>query len=121
MTIFPARSPQPWTASRVACHGVASTMTCEAAAASRFDLTAIPEEVARVRDFSEAGSRTPNVTAWPRRAHALPSVSPTPPAPITAIFTVNLLDVRRRPSTSLAESPAEAKARQVARDQIIDP
>src|SRR5262249_36190201 len=106
MTILPARSPHERMASRVAPHGVARTTASARAAASLFVATAIPVAAASFLDFSAPGSRTPNVTSWPRFTHARASLSPTPPPPITAMFMASLLGSRvvGSPGTDAAEA-----------------
>src|ERR1700727_1276631 len=78
---FPLRSPQPCTASCVACHGVHNTTTSASDAAASLVRTAPSDAY-----FGSSGFRMPNVTSWPRLCHAVPSERPTLPAPMTRIL-----------------------------------
>src|SRR3989442_819009 len=87
-TTFPLRSPAPLIASWADPQGTARTTISAAATAFR-TLAACalpPESFSSSSSFRSWGSRTPKTTSCPRAAHAFPSVPPTLPAPMIAIF-----------------------------------
>src|SRR5579862_381656 len=88
--ILPVRLPAPARESLAAGHGVASSITSHLPAASA-TLPALADGPASPSSFfisSDSGWRELNITVWPLRAQRLPSVPPTLPEPMIAIFIV---------------------------------
>src|SRR5579863_2255421 len=89
--ILPLILPSERMAASACGHGVVSTMkSADAAASAGTTARALPPILLNTACvFSAAGLRTPNKMSCPAFcAHALPSVPPTLPAPMMAIFMV---------------------------------